>query len=423
MSLLKIIGSTRPINIDYAKFKQGSKNAALPIIGASLLFDNDLIIKNVPDISDVYSILKILNKINVSFNYEKNTFTKFSGDKFKKQSFSKDFFDTRGGFYLVAALINKWKKIKIKNYTVAGCRIGARGYDNIFRVLAEFGFVVNVIDDNLIINKTHKYSGGRIVLNDLGICVSCVALILAAQFEHKTVLANIGQAPEINDLINFLVANGVNIVRNKNNQLEVWKGSVKTRLKSFGIQDDRIVIATYAVLALISQGSFKIKSIKLQHLSSFIELLKSTGCHIKENKKNNTTIILRGRNMRPVQVLVDDYPRISTDIQPLLATFLGTIKGSSIIKDNIFPLRNFHVEQLQKMNQSIAFKDGEIIIMGGNKFAGNQLCGHDIRCNAALIAAACVAHGVTLITDWEYVNRGYEHLLNIVKQNRELIIK
>jgi len=203
-SVLKITGSDRPFDIEYNGFSQGSKNAALPIVGASVLFDNGLVIDNVPNISDLQSIFKLLRKINLKFAYRNNKFTKKSDVKARMIVFDDNFFDTRGGFYLIAALINKYKEIQINGYGVAGCKIGERGYENIFKVFFKFGIDSSVVDGNLIIRKNRKYDGGKIVLNDLGICVSGVALILASQQACTTTIVGLGKAPEINDLIFFL---------------------------------------------------------------------------------------------------------------------------------------------------------------------------------------------------------------------------
>ncbi len=422
-SLLRITGSRKPFVIEYESFRQGSKNAALLVIGASLLFDTDLAIGNVPHIFDLLNVLGFFKKINVNFTYENNEFIKRKNNKFKKIVFGEDFFNTRGGFYLIAALINKWKEIKIKGYGIAGCKIGERGYGNIFKVFSEFGIDSDVVGGDLIMRKNNKYTGKKIILNDLGICVSGVALILASQFMRRTTFVGTGKAPEINDLISFLSNNGVYIKKGKHNHLVVYKKRINCHKNRFNIQDDRMVIATYAVLALISSGVFTIKTSKLKYLHSFIELLKLSGCRVEKNKKIRTTVISRGKKMKPLEVIIDDYPHIPTDLQAIVTVFLCTISGVSTIKDNIFPQRNHHIYQLKKMNQDIDFNNKKIIIKGGKKFIKNKLTGHDIRCNAALILAACIAKGTTSIVDWEYVNRGYENILNIVGRNRKLIIE
>lgn len=420
---LKIKGSNEPIIIDYEKYKQGSKNASLPIISACLLFETDIIVNNVPNISDIINIFKLLKKINFKYSYKNKVFIRRKNNNFNKIIFNKDFFDTRGGFYLIAALINKWKEIKIEGFGIAGCQIGERGYDNIFRIFSEFGIESKIVDNNLIIRKNSIYEGKKIVLNDLGICVSGIALILAAQYTVKTTLINIGKAPELNDLENFLEMNGVCIKINKHRHFVIYKQKENYEKINFIIQDDRIVIATYVLLTLISSGRFKIKSDKLKYLYTFINLLKNSGCNVRVNKGNKTTTITRSKKMKPLNIVIDDYPQIPTDLQPILSVFFCSIKGLSIIKDKIFPQRIFHIDQLKKMNQDITFTNNKITIKGGNKFIKNSLIGHDIRTNAAIILAACIAKGTSTIVNWEYINRGYENLLNIIQKNRQLTIK
>jgi len=176
-------------------------------------------------------------------------------------------------------------------------------------------------------------------------------------------------------------------------------------------------------LALISFGTFRIKTSKLEYLSSFMDLLKFSGCNVEVDKKSGVTVISRGKEMRPLNVVINDYPCIPTDLQPIVTLFLCTINGTSTIKDNIFSSRNHHVDQLKKMGQDIVYNNEKIIINGGKKFVKCNLRGHDIRCNAALILAACIAKGTTSIVDWEYVNRGYENFLRLIKKNRKLKIE
>jgi len=425
MSTLKITGSSKPINIDYADFAQGSKNAALAVLGASLLFDHELVINNVPDISDTQNIFGLLREINIAFGYDHNVFIKLVTSKINlaEINFSADFFKTRGGFYVAAALINKYRKIKIKNYTVAGCRLGERGYDYIFRVFNNFGIQIEIATGDLIIKKQpDNYAGGAIILDDLGICASGVALILAAQFKEKTILVNAGKAPELNDLIDFLRQNGVAIKKYQNGNLLIFKNNSASANQSFKIQDDRLVITTYIILALLTGGQFKIKNYKLKYLTTLVDFLKKTGVCIWTDKNDGTTTFLPGQKMKARDLVIDDYPEISTDVQAILTVWLCALKGQATICDHIFPARNYHVKQLQKMGQNIKTKDDRIIILGANKFMASKISGHDLRCSAALILAASVTRGASAIRDWEYVNRGYEKLLDIIGQNRRMEI-
>lgn len=419
-SFLKITGAKRPIDINYHDFPQGAKNAALPVLGASLLFEREVVLNNVPDISDVQVIFNLLREINISFGYDNNVFTKLDNSELKKIVFSKEFFATRGGFYLVAALILKHGQIKIKNYAVAGCQIGQRGYEHIFKVLKVFGLGSAVHDGDLIIKKVRAYTGGEIVLSDHGICVTGVAIILAAQFKHKTILRQIATSPEINDLVIFLRQNGVIIRQCKKRRLEIQRGNYRLSKKSFSIQDDRIVIATYIFLALISHGTFRIKTTKLKYLSSLLKLLKLSGVVLRQNKLKGLTTMRRGANMKVADAVADDYPDICTDIQPMLTVWLCTLPGRSSVRDNIFPLRQHHVAPLKKMGQDVEFVDGKIIINGGHDFVAASVDGHDIRCGAAMALAACVAKGTSTINNWEYINRGYAKLFDVIKLNREL---
>lgn len=416
--IISIKGDLKPINIRYEDFPQGSKNSVLAIIGASLLFDSVQTISNFPDILDTRSILELLYEMKLKYKFTKGVFTKRQST-YKKIEFRENFFKTRGGFYIVAGIINKLKKIKIKNYVIGGCKIGDRNYQFIFNTFKVFGVDVKTTDDSIIFCKTADQVRDRIELNDPGIVVSGIAIILATQQKGTISLINISNAPEINDLIAYLNKNGVCVERHKKRELVICNDtSKKNKDVQFSIQDDRIVIATYIILCLISNGQFNIDKSKIKYLNTFISLLGKIGLSIKSTT-NKVFICNNGKNiLKPQNAIIDDYPSIPTDIQPLLTVLLCTIKGNSSVRDNIFPLRNHHVNQLKKLNQDIKFDKDRILIKGGDRFISNTLFSNDMRCSAALMLAASISEGTSKIHNFEDVNRGYEHLLRIIGNNR-----
>jgi UDP-N-acetylglucosamine 1-carboxyvinyltransferase len=422
MNKITIKGDSKPISIEYEEFAQGSKNATLPLIGASLIFDSKQILSNFPDISDVKSIFELLDQINIQYEFKDGVFIKNNSSQINKQNFGSNFFKTRGGFYIVAGIISKFGRVEIEDYVVGGCKIGDRNYQFIFNTFKSFGIDVEITDKSIIFQKQLENSYRReIVLDDLGIVVTGIALILAAQEQSPIKLINISNAPEINDVIDFLIRNGISIERLGKRDLLVNPVVQKDLYNEtdFQIQDDRIVIATYSILSLITKGKFRIKQNRWRYLDTFTSLLKDIGFVLESNEDNFIIYNKDNLELMPQNVIADDYPAISTDMQPLVTLLLCTINGNSTMTDKIFPTRNFHVEQLSKLNQKIEFTDDRIVIKGRSKFLSNEIESNDMRCSAALILAATIAEGTSTIKNYEDVNRGYEHLISIVSQNRQ----
>ena len=209
MSTLSITGSDAPINLSYAEYPQGSKNACLPVLAASLLFDQAEI-SNVPDIADVRIILNSFTQMKLHFTFGNNIFAKCHA-----QAMAVDIGDvfraTRAGFYILAALILKVETWRIGGFGVAGCRIGIRGYTKIFSIFNAFGITIEQTGDELCFKVIRGYQGAVIAVNDSGICATAVALILAAQFKAETTIAGPGRAPELQDLVDYLQLNGIHI--------------------------------------------------------------------------------------------------------------------------------------------------------------------------------------------------------------------
>lgn len=418
--VISIRGTQKALNLRYEDYAQGSKNAALPLIGATLVFETRQVLENFPEISDVRSIAGLLDSAGVRHEIAGGRFVKHEGGV-AAASFGREFFDTRGGFYVVAGLIYRLGTVRIDDYLVGGCQIGERGFRFVFEAFQAFGIDVDVGEKTLRFTAGAQAPQRRVVLNDLGIVVSGIALILAAQQSEPVELVGIGRASEINDVIMFLEKNGVEFRRHGERDLLVIPAKDRAvREVTHSVQDDRIVIATYIAYSLASGGEFVIDRARLAYLRTYIELLVRIGYLVEET--GETSRIRRPESGLLVgqDVIVDDYPAISTDIQPLLAPLLCRSEGVSTVTDRIFPERNFHVAQLRKLNQHIAVEGGRIVIHGARPFVANDLASNDMRCSATLLVAAAMAEGVSTVANWTNVERGYQHLLTIISSHAEM---
>lgn len=418
--VISVRGTPKPLNLRYEDHAQGSKNAALPLIGATLAFDTRQVLENFPEISDVRSISGLLDSAGVRHEIADGKFVKQAG-AVAAANFGREFFDTRGGFYVVAGLIYRVGTVRIDDYLVGGCQIGDRGFRFVFEAFQAFGIDVDVGEKTLRFTAGARAPQRKVVLNDLGIVVSGIALILAAQQSEPVELIGIGRASELNDVVDFLQKNGVEFRRHGERDLLVIPARDRAvREVTHSVQDDRIVIATYIAYSLASGGEFVIDRARLAYLRTYVELLTRIGYVVEEAGETSRIRRPDGGVLVGQDVIVDDYPAISTDIQPLLAPLLCRSDGVSTVTDRIFPERNFHVAQLQKLNQQIAVEGGRIVIRGTRPFVGNDMTSNDMRCSAALLVAAAMAEGVSTLANWSNVERGYQHLLTIIASHAEI---
>ncbi len=385
----------------------GSKNAALPILFASLLTNEDIKIKNIPNLKDINITLLLFKQIGVKIKQKKNTILLNCKNIFYKKFTNKLIKKTRASIWLIGPIITRFNKIILN--TPGGCKIGNRPIDLHIYGLKHLGIHIknskNIIKAKI---KNKKLIPNKIILPKISVGATITILLTSIYIQGVTVIKNAAQEPEIIDTINFLNKIGAKIYTNKINKIKII-GINKLNGGTYKIIPDRIETGTYLISAVISKKKITCYNTNYHLLLSVIEKLKLCGAKIS---KGNDFITVNMNNKRPKSVNIETlpYPGFPTDIQPIFTLINIISKGKSIIKENIFQNRFSHTKELIKMGAKINNKKNLIICNGVKKIFGSEVNAKDLRCSITLVLAGCIAYGTTIVNSVNYINRGYENI-------------
>lgn len=383
----------------------GSKNAVLPILVASLINGGESVIHNVPYIKDVNTLENVLQNIGCQISFEKNTMVVNSKGELDTNIPEKPVKEMRSSIILMGAMLGRFKHIRI-SYP-GGCEIGPRPIDLHLMGLRKLGASVTE-SHGYIICQCDTLSGNEIHLDYPSVGATENIMLAAVSAKGVTVIQNAAREPEIIDLQDFLNKMGANIMGAGSSTIKI-SGVQKFQNVEHIIMPDRIVAGTYLVAAAITGGSVIIKEIIPDHLKPIISKLSECGCIID---KYENVIKARGPK-RPNAIDIVrtlPYPGFPTDMQAQMMALMSIAKGTSIFVETVFENRYKHAEELIKMGARIKIDGRAAIIRGVNKLTGAQLAAKDLRGGASLILASLVAEGTSIVENIDtHIERGYEN--------------
>lgn len=388
----------------------GSKNAALPIIAATVLIKGKTILYNVPNIQDVQTMFEIIRNIGGKVQ-KKNNKVIIDTSKIHTYEIPEELMrKMRSSVILAGAIIGKYHKANF-SYP-GGCEIGSRPIDLHLKGFEKLG--INIKEEyGEIICNTDKIIGTSIHLDFPSVGATENIILSACLAEGKTILTNAAKEPEIEDLAKFLNKAGAKISGIGTDRLEI-NGVKKLNEISYNIMPDRIETGTYLVFAAITGGKLKVTNVCPDHIQPIIDKLEDANCKIQIERKSIQ--IIGPRRLKAVDIKTMPYPGFPTDMQSIFATLLTTAKGTSIITENIFESRYKYVQELNRMGAKIKIEGRNAIIKGTRKIQGTNVIATDLRGGAALISEALVAKGITEIENIHYILRGYENIENKLKK-------
>ena len=391
----------------------GSKNAALPILAATLLFDKSVTIKNLPRVKDIDTMLSLLKSLGSKITLSKDKKTaKIQNKKNMKTFASYSLVKTmRGSILVLGPLISKFQK-SITSLP-GGCLIGARPVNYHLSALKKLGMNYEIKKGYIHAKSKGKLKGTTVRFSNISVGATENTIIAACLANGKTILKNCAVEPEIKDLTNFLNSAGANIK---------WKGrtceivGVKSLNQTeYSVMADRIETGTFCVAAALSKGDLEIQNLNPKIISTELSLLKKIGAKIKTYENN---IRIKGPDkIRPLKnIKTKEYPSFPTDLQAQFMVLLCKANGKSIITESIFENRFMHVAELQRLGAKINIKNNKAIIDGKTNFIGAELMSSDLRASVALVLAAIVANGKSVINRIYHLDRGYENIENKLKK-------
>ncbi|MBU1151566.1 UDP-N-acetylglucosamine 1-carboxyvinyltransferase [Patescibacteria group bacterium] len=384
----------------------GSKNAALPILCASLLTDQKITLKNVPKIADIKSMTKILNALG-AVTFFKNDTLEINPKNLKKGSIPENYIrQMRASILILGALLPRFKELKIP--FPGGCVLGKRSvlaHTHAFKSLG-----AKIIDDkNGLHLKAAKLKGAKILLPELSVTATENAIMAAVLAEGNSEIRLAATEPHVQDLCHFLKKMGAKISGIGTNTIKIV-GVKKLNGCTYTITGDYLEAGTFAIAALATGGDVVIKGINTDHLDSFWQKLEQMGANFEV--KPNEAHIKPSKKLTAVKHLKTAvYPGFATDLQAPFSVLLSQAKGVSKVFETLFEGRLNYLFELENMGAHIEFLNPhQALIIGPAKLKGIPISSYDIRAGAAMVIAALAADGKTEISNINYIDRGYEDL-------------
>ena len=382
----------------------GSKNAALPIIAATVLNGGITTLYNVPKIHDTEMMYKILENIGGKITKKGNK-VRIDTSRIEKCSIPENLMrQMRSSVIFVGAFIGKHRNATFS--CPGGCDIGARPIDIHLKSFEKLGINITKNYGNISC-ICDRIAGEKIDLEFPSVGATENIILASCLAEGKTIITNAAREPEIVDLQMFLNKMGAKIKGAGTNEIEI-QGVKKLKDVSYNIMPDRIEAGTFLCLSGITGGNILVKNINISHLTPVIHKLEETGCKLIIGK--NQIEILGNRKLKAVNIMTMPYPGFPTDMQSVFATMLTIAKGTSIVNENIFENRYKYTSELIRMGAKIIVEGKTAIIKGTRKLYGANVKATDLRGGAALVLAGIVAKGETTVENVEYILRGYDNL-------------
>ena len=382
----------------------GSKNAVLPVIAASLLTGEECVIHDVPALSDVFIMNRILESLGAKVSWDKNSGT--IRTRAEKVSVCETDYELvsqmRASFLVMGPLLARTGKVKIP--LPGGCAIGARPIDLHLKGFAAMG--AEIVHDHGFVSATAKrLRAARIYLDFPSVGATENILMAACLAKGRTIIENCATEPEIVDLSNFLNSIGAKVRGAGTDTIRI-DGVKSLSGGTHNIIPDRIEAGTFMVAAAITGGDVELVNVVTDHLKPVIAKLRESGVIIDESERG---LRVRGLKTRPraIDLKTLPYPGFPTDMQAPFVSLLALCEGTSVVTETVFENRFMHIGELKRMGADIKIEGRSAIVEGTETLQGTQVRATDLRAGAALVLSALVAAGTSEITDIHHLDRGY----------------
>jgi len=385
----------------------GSKNAALPILAATILLHGETTITNVPNLLDIISMIRILRALGLRAEYfEPNTVKIYTNSTIKHVAPYELVTKMRASFFIIGPILARMGLAKVP--LPGGCAIGSRPVNLHIKGLEALGAHVSM-EHGFVIVKANKLKGAKIYLDFPSVGATETIMMAATHSEGETIIENAAQEPEIADLAAFLNKCGAKI-EGAGKDIITISGVGKLKSADYKVMPDRIEASTLMLAGAITKGDITLNGVIEQHVEPIIRKLQDAGVEVAVSGDQMKVKAKDG--IRSTDVKTMPYPGFPTDVQPQFTTLMSVADGTSIITETVFENRFMHVHELKRMGADIQIEGQSAIIKGVKKLSGCPVRASDLRAGAALVLAGLVADGETLIDDVErFIERGYENLI------------
>ena len=383
----------------------GAKNAALGILAASIMTDEDVLIENLPDVNDINVMLEAIQAIGARVDRIDRHTVKINAEGISDVSIEDEYMRRiRASYYFIGALLGKYKSARVP--LPGGCNIGSRPIDLHLKGFRALGAKVD-IERGAVSAHAIDLVGCHIYLDKVSVGATINIMMAAALAEGQTIIENVAKEPHVVDVANFLNSMGADI-RGAGTDVIRIRGVRYLHGTEYAVIPDQIEAGTFMCAAAVTRGDVTLRNVIPKHLESISAKLKEIGCEVVEFD-DAVRVIGCSRQTR-TNVNTQVYPGFPTDMQPQSTVTWSLAEGTSIVTESIFENRFKYVDELSRMGAVVKVVEGNVaIVTGVERLTGAQVSAPDLRAGAALVIAGLAAEGYTVVDDIEYIQRGYEN--------------
>lgn len=402
MAKVKIVGG-KPLQGTVVV--SGAKNSALPLLAATVLFDGETTLTNVPCLTDITTMVRMLRSINIIAEQHNNQIRIANHRDIKHVIPYELVTKMRASFFIAGPILARTGMVRIP--MPGGCAIGTRPVDIHLKGFQDLGASVT-LEHGFIEIKAPKLVGNTVAFAFPSVGATENIMMAATLAEGTTTITNAACEPEIVDLANMLNAAGAKVTGAGTSTI-IIEGVTALKGIHYAVIPDRIEAGTFILAGLITGGELTITNMNPQHLTALIASIRHTGADLEI--VNDTTVRTKPRQTwQSTDIITQPHPGFPTDMQAQMMAYLCLAKGTSIIKEHIFENRFMHCGELIRMGADIKIDERTAIVTGVGKLSGAEVRATDLRAGAALWLAGLAAEGETIIYDIEHVERGYDKL-------------
>ena len=391
----------------------GAKNSALPILAATLMTDEPVVVCNIPHLHDITTIFELFGCMGVKLTVSENMEVEVKSDSINHFKASYDLVKTmRASILVLGPLLAKYGQAEVS--LPGGCAIGSRPIDLHVRGLEKMGAEIKIDSGYIKAKVKGRLKGAKIFMDTLTVTGTENILMAATLAEGETIIKNAAREPEVYDLAECLIKMGAKI-RNHGTDTIYVEGVKKLNGCRYKILPDRIETGTYLIAATMTNGKILVKDTSPLLLESILVKLKEAGAKLR---CGNDWIELNMENKRPkaISLQTAPYPAMPTDIQAQFTALNSIAEGSGKITETIFENRFMHVQEMKRMGALLDIVGNTVITKGIKKLAAAPVMATDLRASASLILAGLVAEGSTIIDRTYHIDRGYERIEEKLQQ-------
>ena len=403
MEKLRIIGGKR---LAGSISCSGAKNAALPMLAATILTDAPVSLKNLPYLQDITTMFELLGSMGADITLNENMDFKISTDKLHDFEARYELVKTmRASILVLGPLVARHGFAKIA--LPGGCAIGTRPVDFHLSALEQLGAKIE-LKNGYIEASAKKLIGCEISFPGISVTGTENIMMAAVLAQGRTILRNVAKEPEVEDLADFLNSMGARVTGAGSDEI-IIDGVKSLHEAAFTIPADRIEAGTYLVAAAITYGDITITNINSNRMNNILDKLKLSGAEITPYE-NSIRLEMAAHSITPVDISTAPFPGFPTDMQAQFIVLNALSSGSAVVTENVFENRFMHVQELNRMGCDITVKGSNAFVKGVSAITGAPVMATDLRASASLILAGLCAEGETIVDRIYHIDRGYERI-------------